>query len=201
MSKAIQNRVVHDEELIVRLQRGDEWAFQLLIRRFRKKIFYIAFGITLDAEQSRDIVQDVFFQVHRQILDFRGDASLSTWLQRITVDCCLNWKRRWTRRLQRFNKSDKPIQKNDLDESGTDLPSTEKPVVDEKTRRLIDQALQKLSEQVRTVFVLREMEDLSYEEIAYVTGTKVGTVRSRLFHARHQLKAFIEPAEGEASEK
>jgi RNA polymerase sigma-70 factor (ECF subfamily) len=201
VSKAIQNRVVHDEELIVRLQRGDEWAFQLLIRRFRQKVFYSAFGITLDAEQSRDIVQDVFFQVYRRILDFRGDASLSTWLHRITVGCCLNWRRRWTRRFQWFNKPIKPIQKKDANDPDTDSTSTEKPVVNQKTRQLIDQALKTLSDQARTVFVLREMEDLSYEEIAYITGTKVGTVRSQLFNARQQLKAFLEPVEEEESQK
>jgi RNA polymerase sigma factor (sigma-70 family) len=84
----------------VRLQRGDEWAFQLLVRRYRKKIFSIAFGITVDAEESKDIVQEVFLQVYQRIGNFRSDASLSTWLHRITVNRCLNWKRRWTRRFK-----------------------------------------------------------------------------------------------------
>lgn len=201
MSKTIKNRVVHDEELIVRLQRGDEWAFQLLVRRFRKKIFSVAFGITLDAEESRDIVQDVFFQVYRSILDFRGDASLSTWLHRITVNRCLNWKRRWARRLQWFKTPGGHDEKIVDEEPASDLPSPEKRLVNAQTRELIDQALKKLSDQSRTVFVLRELEGLTYEEIAYVTSIRLGTVRSRLFHARRQLRALLEPVGVEEDEK
>lgn len=192
MSKTIQNRIVHDEELIARLQRGDEWAFQLLVRRFRKKIFSVAFGITLDAEESRDIVQDVFFQVYRSILDFRGDASLSTWLHRITVNRCLNWKRRWARRFQWLNKPGGNTGATAGDEPASDLPSPEDRVVDTQTRQQIDSALKKLPDQARTVFVLREVEGLSYEEIAYATGIKLGTVRSRLFHARQQLRTLLQ---------
>ena len=201
MSKTIQNRIVHDEELIVRLQRGDEWAFQLLVRRFRKKIFSIAFGITLDTEESRDIVQDVFFQVYRGILDFRGDASLSTWLHRITVNHCLNWKRRWARRFQWLSKSGSHNETDTDEEPASDLPSPEKRIVNAQTRELIDRALKKLPDQARVVFVLRELEDLSYDEIAYVTGTKLGTVRSRLFHARRQLRALLEPVAAEEKEE
>jgi len=201
VSKAIQNRIVHDEELIVRLQRGDEWAFQLLVRRFRAKIFSVAFGITLDAQESRRIVQDVFFQVYRSILDFRGGASLSTWLQRITVECCLNLKRRWFRRFHWLKRVGVHRQKKGTNEPESDLSSNDNHAANEQTRLLIDQTLKKLSDPVRTVFVLREIEDLSYEEIAYVTGIKVGTVRSRLFHARQQLRSMLEPTEREASEK
>jgi len=201
VSKTIQNRIVHDEELISRLQRGDEWAFQLLVRRFRKKIFSIAFGITLDVEESRDIVQDVFFQVYRSILDFRGDASLSTWLHRITVNRCLNWKRRWARRFQWLNKSGGGTTAKTDDEPASDLPSPENRVVNAQTRQLIDRALKKLPDQARTVFVLRELEGLSYEEIAYATGIKLGTVRSRLFHARQQLRTLLQTMVGEEVEK
>jgi RNA polymerase sigma-70 factor (ECF subfamily) len=197
VSKTIQNRIVHDEELIVRLQRGDEWAFQLLVRRFRKQIFSVAFGITLDAEESRDIVQDVFFQVYRSILDFRGDASLSTWLHRITVNRCLNWKRRWARRFQWLNRIGGNGEAPENDEPASDLPSPEKRMVDAQTRQQIDSALKKLPDQVRTVFVLRELEGLSYEEIAYATGIKLGTVRSRLFHARRQLRSLLQPVVAE----
>jgi RNA polymerase sigma-70 factor, ECF subfamily len=201
VSKTIQNRIVHDEELIVRLQRGDEWAFQLLVRRFRKKIFSVAFGITLDAEESRDIVQDVFFQVYRSILDFRGDASLSTWLHRITVNRCLNWKRRWARRFQWLNKPGGNTGTTAGDEPASDLPSPEDRVVDTQTRQQIDSALKKLPDQARTVFVLREVEGLSYEEIAYATGIKLGTVRSRLFHARQQLRTLLQAVVAEEEEK
>jgi RNA polymerase sigma-70 factor, ECF subfamily len=190
---SIRNRIVHDEELIVRLQRGDEWAFQLLVRRFRKKIFSVAFGITLDAAESRAIVKDVFFRVYGSILDFKGDASLATWLQRITVNRCLDWKRRWGRRFQWLNRAGSPRAKIVDQEIDLDLPSADRRGVDATTRKRIDRALKNLSDQSRTVFVLREIEDLSYEDIAYVTGIKLGTVRSRLFHARRQLRSLLQP--------
>ena len=193
MSKTIQNRIVYDDELVVRLQRGDEWAFQLLVRRFRKKLFAIALGITLDAEESRDIVQEVFLQVHRSIYQFRGDAALPTWLHRITVNRCLNWKRRWARRLKWLQRPMDRSDKRPQAEVESDAPSPEALLVDTQTRQQIDSALRQLPDQARTVFVLREVEGLSYEAIAHVTGIKIGTVRSRLFHARRRLQEILQP--------
>jgi RNA polymerase sigma-70 factor (ECF subfamily) len=193
VSTTIQNRIVSDQELVLRLQRGDEWAFQLLVRRFRKKLFSIAFGITLDAEESKDIVQEVFLQVYRRIHTFRGDASLATWLHRITVNRCLNWKRRWSRRFRWMHV---PFSGDDDDaaqEPASPLPTPEDSLVDAQTSRDIDRALKQLPDQARVVFVLREIEGLSYEEIAEVTGIKLGTVRSRLFNARKRLKEILEP--------
>jgi RNA polymerase sigma-70 factor (ECF subfamily) len=193
VSKTIQNRIIYDEELVVRLQRGDEWAFQLLVRRFRKKIFSIAFGITLDAEESQDIVQEVFFQVYRSIGKFRADASLSTWLHRITVNRCLNWKRRWARRFKWMHVTADSADENTGKEPESDLPSPESRLAGAQTRQQIDNALKLLPDQARTVFVLRELEGLSYEAIAEATGIKLGTVRSRLFHARKRLREILQP--------
>jgi RNA polymerase sigma-70 factor (ECF subfamily) len=193
VSKTIQNRIVHDKELILRLQRGDEWAFQLMVRRFRTKIFSIAFGITLDTEESQDIMQEVFLQVYRTIGDFRGDASLATWLQRITVNRSLNWKRRWARRFKWLHVSTDSTDGLPAAEPESDLPSPETRVANAQTRQQIDKALKMLPEQARTIFVLRELEGLAYEEIAAAIGIKLGTVRSRLFHARKRLKEILQP--------
>ena len=193
MSKIVQSRIVNDEELIFRLQRGDEWAFQLMVRRFRKKIFSIAFGITLDADESQDIVQEVFLQVYRTIGDFRGDASLSTWLHRITVNRCLNWKRRWARRFKWLHDSTDSTDEQPAAELASESPTPEVHLANAQTRQQIDKALKMLPDQARAVFVLRELDGLSYEEIADATGIKLGTVRSRLFHARLRLKAILRP--------
>jgi len=197
VSKTIHNRIVDDQELILRLQRGDEWAFQLLVRRFRKKIYAIAYGITLDAAESQDLVQEVFLQVYRSIGMFRGDASLGTLLRRIAVTRCLNWKRRLARRFGwRHVSTDESDDPAGL-EPVSDLPSPENQVADAQARRQIDDALGRIPEQARTVFVLREVEGLSYEEIADAVGIKLGTVRSRLFHARRQLKEIRMPLKKE----
>ncbi|MEN8691237.1 MAG: sigma-70 family RNA polymerase sigma factor [Desulfobacterales bacterium] len=184
---------MHDKELILRLQRGDEWAFQLMVRRFRTKIFSIAFGITLDTEESQDIMQEVFLQVYRTIGDFRGDASLATWLHRITVNRSLNWKRRWARRFKWLHVSTDSTDGLSAAEPESDLPSPETRVANAQTRQQIDKALKMLPEQARTIFVLRELEGLAYEEIAAAIGIKLGTVRSRLFHARKRLKEILQP--------
>ena len=200
MANPIQNRIIHDEELIVRLQRGDEWAFQLLVRRFREKIFSVAFGITLDVQESREIVQDVFFLVYRRILDFSGDASLEAWLYRITVNHCRSWKRRWARRFQWFRR----IGGGDKNGNGPaigDLPESRRPAINAQTRQLIDQTLNQLSDQARMVFVLRELENLSYAEIAYVSGINSETVRSRLFHTRRQLRTLLASVKAEEGPK
>ncbi len=175
------------------MQRGDEWAFQLMVRRFRKKIFSIAFGITLDAAESQDIMQEVFLQVHRTIGDFRGDASLSTWLRRITINRSLNWKRRWARRFKWLHVSTDSTDGRATAEPQGDSPSPEAQVANMQTRQQIDDALKMLPDQARTVFVLRELEGLSYEEIADNIGIKLGTVRSRLFHARKRLREILQP--------
>ena len=193
MSQTIHNRIVNDRELVVRLQQGDEWAFQLMVRRFRQKLFAIAFGITLDTEESRDIVQDVFLQVHRSIHDFRGDAALDTWLRRITVNRCLNWKRRWARRFKWSHVSLDGGDGSPMVDPESTLPSPEARVSDAQTRHQIDQALKQLPEKARIVFVLREVEGLSYEAIADAAGIKLGTVRSRLFHARKRLREILLP--------
>ena len=184
---------MYDEELVGLLQRGDEWAFQLLVRRFRKKIFSIAFGITLDTEESQDIVQEVFLQAYQSIGNFRGDASLSTWLHRITVNRCLNWKRRWARRFKWLHVSTDSTDDQSAAELESDLPSPESQVANTQIRQQIDNAMKMLPDQARAVFALREIEGLSYEEIADATGIKLGTVRSRLFHARKRLKEILQP--------
>lgn len=193
MSKTIKNRIVYDDELIVRLQRGDEWVFQLLVRRFHRKIFAIAFGITLDAEESQDIVQEVFLQVYRGIGNFRSDASLTTWLHRITVNRCLNWKWRWARRFRWRHSALENVADDAGQEPASDLPSAESRAVSAQTCRQIDDALKTLTDEARAIFVLRELEGLSCEAIAEATGIKLGTVRSRLVHVRKRLKAILQP--------
>ncbi|BBO73357.1 RNA polymerase sigma factor [Desulfosarcina widdelii] len=154
----------------------------------------MAYGITLDREESQDIVQEVFLQAYRNIVGFRGDSSLATWLHRITVNRCLNWKRRWARRFKWMHVStDSKDDDAPAAEIESPLPNPEDRVADAQTRQQIDKALKMLPEQIRTVFVLRELEGLSYEEIADVTEIKLGTVRSRLFHARKRLKEILQP--------
>ena len=93
--KTVQNRIVYDHQLILRLQRGDNWVFHLLIRRFCERVFSIAFGISLDAEVSQRVTEEVFLQVDQTIGEIKSDAPIAAWLWRIAVERCLTWPRRW----------------------------------------------------------------------------------------------------------
>ena len=192
MSKSQEKTDFDESHLVERLQAGDDSAYRLLVAHYKQRLFKLAYGIVQEEEEALDIVQDVFIKAFENIGRFRGQAKLSTWLHRITVNQCLNWKRRWTRR---FRWHHKPLERED----GSEYPElkSERYAPDQLHNekllaRAFESALQALPEQARTVSVLREAEGLSYEEISQVLGIKRGTVSSRLFHARERLKAHLE---------
>jgi RNA polymerase sigma-70 factor, ECF subfamily len=176
----IKNRTIHDDELILRLQRGDQWMFQLLVRRFGKRIFSIALGITLDAEESRTVVQDVFLEAYRSAGDYRGDAPLAAWLQRITVNRCLSWKRRWIERFKWFYGSGRRLSITAGGRIG-DRTASDGQEAGDRSPQSTEAALKSLSPQARAILSLRELEGLSYKAIAEATGIRPETERSGLF--------------------
>ena len=200
MSNKVNKELWDEKRLISCLKQGQEEAFRVLIRRYQGKLFSIAFGITLDREESRDIVQDVFLKVYRKIHDFRDEAKLSTWLYRITVNACLNWQRRWKRR---FRWHHQPLEKDEAGHSrelkADDVYPGELYEQKEFENRMWEQ-LKALPQDARAVFVLKEMEGLSYDEIAQALNIKKGTVSSRLFYVRKKLgEALRDYLEGEES--
>ena len=183
----------NDSELVSRLKMGDGNAFSELVDLFQEKIFKLAYGITLDPEESRDIVQDVFLKAFQNIESFRGEASLSTWLHRITVNICLNWKRRWKRRFRSRHQSIETEEGKESPELITDAENPEHHVGGKQFMELFEEKFRELPEVARTVFVLKELDGLSYEEIAQTLGIKKGTVSSRLFYARKRLQDALRP--------
>lgn len=176
-----------EQHLVEQLRQGDRKAFAVLVNTFQKRLLKVACGITLDPEESREIVQEVFITVFRQIHSFRQDAALYTWLRKMTVNHCLNWKRRWKRR---FRWQHDPItRENDSGLSREDSPMETPETLMQKKQfqdRLMA-AVKHLPEKTRTVFVLYALEGLSYEEIADFLRIRRGTVASRLYHARKQV--------------
>lgn len=200
VSNSIQNMRFDQDRLVLQLQQGDEVAYQVLVRRFQKKLFAVAYGITLDREESMDIVQEVFIQVYRRIHTFKGNATLSTWLHRITVNHCLNWKRKWARRFKWRHSPIDTIDDKPLDKNSSAGISPEMLYEGKELGHKIENALKSLPEQARAVFVLRELEGLSYDEIAETLTLKKGTVKSRIFYARQKLKELLQPyASGESN--
>lgn len=173
------------------LKKGDEEAFRVLIRQYQRRLFGIAYSITLEREESADIVQEVFLKVWQNIHRFREDSNLFTWLRRITVNHCLNWRRTWKRRFRWHHQPLESDDAGDYPELGTDAESPESLYQKKELEKLVWEKMGKLPEDARAVFVLRELEGLSYDEIAETLKIKRGTVSSRLFYARKHLKDML----------
>lgn len=180
-----------EKELVRRLKTGEEWAFRSLVQRFQTRLYAVAYGITMDREESLEIVQDVFVNVFRNIGNFREESRLSTWLHRITVNLCLNWKRKWKRR---FKWKHLPIETEEAKihtEAEKAVGNPESDYAAKAYEARIMKEVQRLPDKIRTVFVLNTFEDLSYEEIAEITGVKRGTVSSRIHTARKYLRESV----------
>jgi RNA polymerase sigma-70 factor (ECF subfamily) len=179
-----------DDKLIASAQRGNDAAFCELVRRHQKKALAVALGIVRDADDARDLCQEAFLRAHRGLADFDGQAQFSTWLYRIVVNQCIDHLRR--RRPDRV-ELDESMAAGDLSE----LPPPSKrfdPARALERRELgqrIADALDRLSPAHRTVLVLREVQGLSYKEIADAMGCSIGTVMSRLFHARKKAQQLL----------
>jgi RNA polymerase sigma-70 factor (ECF subfamily) len=175
-----------DRELILRAQRGDGGAFRELVERHRRRAFAIAIGLVRDEEDALEIVQEAFFRVHRGLASFNGAASFFTWLYRIVKNLSIDLMRRpaWQRELA-------------LDEvdAGFEVCIDDADPADMLRRReiadRIARALEALPPYHRGVILMRELEGMSYEEMAEAMGVSKGTIMSRLFHARKKLQRAL----------
>ena len=186
-----------EDELIERLKKGQEEAYRVLVREYHSRLYSLACGITLDREESQDILQEVFLKVSSNIKRFRGKSSLFTWLRRITVNESLNWRRRAKRR---FRWKHQPLETGGIEggpEPGSEESGPEAMYQKKELEKSLNNGLNLLPEEARTIFILRELEGLSYDEIAAQLNLRRGTVSSRLFYARQRLKEFLERDQGE----
>jgi RNA polymerase sigma-70 factor (ECF subfamily) len=174
-----------EAELVARLRASDARAFEELVIAYQHRVFAVAARMLGNRAEAEEIAQEVFLRAHRAIRDFRGDAKLSTWLYSITSRLCLNRLATTERRLTRED-----------DETLARLPGGGAAADEELERRQLQgalhQAIAALPEDRRLVVVLRDVEGLSYEEIAQALDLEQGTVRSRLHRARLELKERME---------
>lgn len=180
---------IDEQDLVERLQKGQQWAFNILVNTYQNRLLKIAYGITLDREDSMEIVQDVFISVFKNIRTFRQESSLATWLRKITINQCLNWKRKWKRRFKWDHRSLESENNKDLfkENNNPEMLYREK-----QFEKNIMTAIKKLPEKIRLVFVLNAFEGLSYEEISETLNIRKGTVSSRLHFARKNLINSLE---------
>jgi len=188
---------VNEEDLIRRLKQGQQWSCNVLVNLYQDRLLKLAWGITLDKEESMEIVQGVFFTAIKKIDTFRGESGLWAWLRKMTVNACLNWKRKWKRR---FRWHHIPIETQTMipaQNSETRVITPETLLQEKQNQRAVADAVARLPEDVRTAFVLCTFEGLSYQEIGQILGIKKGTVSSRVFRARQMISRALEKALGD----
>lgn len=182
-----------DRVIVRRVQAGDKAAFNLLVRKYQYKVINLVSRYVYDNSEVEDITQDVFIKAYRAINGFRGDSAFYTWLYRIAINTAKNYLVAQSRRPP---NTDVEAQDAELVESGSGLRDIGTPESNVLTRELaerVTKAVEELPEDLRTAIMLREIEGLSYEEIALVMDCPIGTVRSRIFRAREAIDKQLSP--------
>ena len=185
-----QEAALEDQRLISSLQAGEESAYEQLIERFQAPVYNLAYRLLNDQADASDVAQEVFLKIFRNVGSFRGESSLRTWVYRIAVNESHN-RRRWLFRHRRGETG--------IDETFEDSDCREKPLMDagetpfdftvnREAQLLLEEALAGINPVFRTALVLREIEDMSYEEIAEILEVSIGTVKSRIVRGREALR-------------
>lgn len=182
-----------DLELVKRVQRGDSAAFDLLVRKYQHRVVALVGRYVHDWSEAQDVAQDTFLRAYRAIGSFRGDAQFYTWLHRIAVNTAKNHLVAHNRRPpgEDIDASDAEQYETGARLRDTDTPERE--LMRQELERTVMKAVEALPEELRTAITLREVEGLSYDEIAEKMGCPIGTVRSRIFRAREAIDAELRP--------
>ena len=184
-----------DLTLVQRAQSGDERAFRLLVERYQKKVYAVALGMLKDRDEAMDVAQEAFVKVHKYLPHFKGDSSFYTWLYRITANVCIDTIRKKGSSQNRVEFDE--TQAVDLTEAnigalGTQMGTNpQKSALRRELAEKIQEALQTLPEKHRAILLLREVEGMSYEDLARTLEVPKGTVMSRLFHARAKMQKML----------
>lgn len=194
-----------ERRFIERLQARDERAFNELVQTYEQRVFRMVFRMLGRRAEAEDMAQEVFVQVFKAIGQFRGDSKLSTWLYRIAVNLCKNRSKYLSRRHERAQDELEPIiERSPLSSTKSatvgDVARPDHMVEGYELELIVQRCLGEIEPEFREVLVLRDLEDLSYEEIAEITGLPDGTVKSRIHRARSMLKNKVEQRLGEKIE-
>jgi RNA polymerase sigma-70 factor, ECF subfamily len=177
-----------DLELVQRVQRGEKAAFDLLVRKYQHKVVKLVMRYLRDPADAEDVAQEAFIKAYRALPQFRGDSAFYTWLYRIAINTAKNAIVSRDRNPVEFD-----LDLQNIEESGSmqgrlaDTETPERLLLTEEIRTTVNAAIDALPDDLRTAIVLRELEGLSYEEIAAAMECPVGTVRSRIFRAREAI--------------
>src|SRR4026209_1993988 len=183
-----------DQQLVERAQRGDKRAFELLVAKYRRKLGRLLSRLVRDPAEVEDVTQEAFIKAYRALPSFRGDSAFYTWLYRIAINTAKNYLVAMGRRAPPSAGFDHEDAESFEDaEQLRDSATPEAELLGKQIAATVNRAMERLPDDLRTAITLREIEGLSYEEIASVMNCPIGTVRSRIFRAREAIAAKLRP--------
>jgi len=176
-----------DDRLVERARAGDEEAFEDLVRRYEKPIYYLALRFVKEEQAAADLAQTAFLKAYEGLRGFRGQASFKTWLYRIAMNLCKNYLRdQGKKKVESLGEMDPPSTANPLRE-----------LIEHESQALLARAWARLPEKQRMTVVLKVQEGMKYREIAAVMGSSVGTIKANFHHACTRLKAMLQEGRDE----
>jgi RNA polymerase sigma-70 factor (ECF subfamily) len=185
---------VTDKQLVERVQGGDKSAFDLLVLKYQHRIIKLVSRYVREPADALDVAQDAFLKAYRALPNFRGESAFYTWLYRIAINTAKNYLVTQSRRPQEAeSNSTEEGEQFDFESTLKEYETPENLLLTEEIQQTIADAIEELPDDLRTAINLREIEGLSYEEIAEVMACPVGTVRSRIFRAREAIDIRLKP--------
>ncbi|HQS57500.1 MAG: RNA polymerase sigma factor RpoE [Gallionellales bacterium 35-53-114] len=191
-----------DQQLVERAQRGDKHAFELLVSKYQRRLGRLISRFVRDSAEAEDVTQEAFIKAYRALPSFRGDSAFYTWLYRIGINTAKNYLVSLGRRAPTSTQFDAE-ESEDFEGSDLlhDVNTPENILMSKEVVGVVNATLLKLPEDLRTALTLREIEGLSYEEIAEIMSCPIGTVRSRIFRARETIATNLRPLLGTSIDK
>jgi len=183
----------NDRLLVERVQAGEKAAFDLLVLKYQHRVLKLVSRFVSDMAEAEDVAQEAFIKAYRALPSFRGDSAFYTWLYRIAINTAKNALVSSRRRPVDFDLDLQDPEQYDRHARLKEGDTPEGIALTEEIRQVVERAMEQLPEDLRTAIVLRELEGLSYEEIAEAMDCPVGTVRSRIFRAREAIDKKLKP--------
>ena len=190
-----------DQQLVERAQRGDKHAFELLVAKYQRKLARLLSRFIRDPAEVEDVTQEAFIKAYRALPTFRGDSAFYTWLYRIGINTAKNYLVAMGRRAPTIDIDSEEAENFEDADQLRDLNTPESQLASRQVAETVNQTLLELPEELRTAITLREIEGLSYEDIANIMNCPIGTVRSRIFRAREAIATKLRPLLGTGKDR
>ena len=191
-----------DAELVARVQRGDKQAFDLLVLKYQRKIMRLLSRMIRDPGEIEDVAQEAFIKAYRALPQFRGESAFYTWLYRIAINTARNWLAQNNRRPSTPSAQENEEGETfDATDNLTDSSNPESEMASRQIADTVNKAINDLPEELRNAIVMREIDGMSYEDIAESMNCPIGTVRSRIFRAREAIATRLRPLVGHTGDR